>query len=239
MSGLRFNAALTVDVVLLTIRNGQLSVLLVERGGEPFKGSWALPGGFVDEDEDTEAAARRELEEETSLGQASGFECHLEQLRTYATPGRDPRGKVVSVAHLALTPSAPRPTGGDDAAAARYWPVADLDTADGPSLAFDHGRVIADGVERARSKLEYTPLATAFVEEPFTIADLRRVYETVWGTPVHRANFRRRVLSAEGFVQPVGGELYRRGPAELLHPALLRPSLDPDVQAETWEEGGL
>lgn len=217
---LRPNRALTVDVVLLTIRAGQLSVLLVERGGEPFKGSWALPGGFVDDGEDLEAAARRELAEETGVGDLDG---HLEQLRTYGAPGRDPRGPVVSVAHLAMVVEGVRIQSGDDAAAARFWPVEDIGTSDGPSLAFDHDQVVADGVERTRAKLEYTTLATAFVEEPFSMADLRGVYEAVWGCPLHRSDFRRKVLSVEGFVRPVGGDLYRRGDAAVLHPALLRP----------------
>ena len=233
---LRLNRALTVDVVLLTIRAGQLAVLLIERGNEPFKGMWALPGGFVDDGEDLEAAARRELAEETGVTE---FDGHLEQLRTYGAPGRDPRGPVVSVAHLAMVVEGLRPKGADDAAAARFWPVADLGTSDGPALAFDHDQVVADGVERARAKLEYTTLATAFVEEPFSLADLRRIYEAVWGRPLHRSNFRRKVLSVEGFVEPVGGELYRRGDAAVLHPALLRPPLDPTVQEQTWEEGGL
>jgi 8-oxo-dGTP diphosphatase len=236
MSPLRLSAAVSIDVVLLTIRHGQLSVLLVERGSEPFKGSWALPGGFVEDDEDLLDAAGRELCEETSVASFSG---HLEQLRTYGAPGRDPRGRVVSVAHLALVPDVGVVRGGDDAAAARFWPVGDVGTADGPSLVFDHAGILADGVERARAKLEYTPLATAFAEEPFSLAELRRVYEAVWGTELHRANFRRRVLSAQGFVEPVGGELYRRGSATLLHPAILRPAGDAGARADEWEEGGL
>lgn len=227
--------AVTVDVVALTIRNGQLSVLLVERGAPPFEGRWALPGGFVGPDEDLDAAARRELAEETGLDTVPG---HLEQLRTYGEPGRDPRMRVISTAYVGFVPDLPSPTAGSDAANARWWAVEDLDGEASPELAFDHRRIIDDGVERARSKLEYTSLAAAFTEEPFTIADLRRVYEAVWGVKLHPGNFRRKVLSTPGFVEPLGvktdpgasggrpAELYRRGSASLLHPAMLRSTTD-------------
>ena len=218
--------AVTVDIVLLTIRNGRLSVLLVERGGYPYRGEWALPGGFVERDEDADAAAVRELAEETGL---SDFPGHLEQLRTYTDPDRDPRMRVVSIAYVGFIPDLPRPSAGSDATSARWWAVEDCG-----DLAFDHARIVADGVERARAKLEYTSLAASFLEEPFTLSELRRVYEAVWDVELHVGNFRRKVLSTDGFVtaagrksQPVTGgrpaELYRRGPAVTLHPAMLRP----------------
>jgi 8-oxo-dGTP diphosphatase len=229
--------AATVDVVILTVRQGQLCVLLVRRGGHPHLGRWALPGGFVGPRETLDAAARRELAEETGLDTGT----HFEQLATYGDPDRDPRMRVISVAYLALVPDLPRPAGGTDATDARYWPVADLAAfaeerpaesgAGEPALAFDHGRILIDAVDRARSKLEYTSLATTFLEEPFTIADLRRVYEAVWGVPLHPANFRRKVLSTPGFVVPTGderptgrgwAELYTRGTTAQLHPAILR-----------------
>lgn len=222
--------AVTVDVVVLTVRLGQLSVLLVRRGGHPFKGYWALPGGFVGQDEDLDEAARRELAEEAGVVASAS---HLEQLRTYGSPHRDPRVRTVSVAYLGLMPDLPRPLAGTEAAEARFWPVADLSAADSPTrLAFDHERIVADGVERARAKLEYTSLATGFVEEPFTVADLRRVYEAVWSVPLHPANFRRKVLSTPGLVVPTGearatgrghAELFRRGAVTQLHPPMLRP----------------
>jgi 8-oxo-dGTP diphosphatase len=178
--------AVTVDLAVLTIRDGALHVLLVERGQDPFAGHWALPGGFVEPDESAETAAGRELAEETGLQDVTGL--HLEQLRTYSEPGRDPRMRVVSVAFTALLPNAPEPHGGSDAA------------------------------------------------DEFTLGELRQVYETVWGTELDRANFRRKVLATPGFVEPVPGAarltggrgkpaaLYRAGPATSLSPPLLRPS---------------
>jgi ADP-ribose pyrophosphatase YjhB (NUDIX family) len=214
--------SVTVDLVLLTIREGSLQALLIKRGIPPFAGDWALPGGFVRDGEDLTAAAARELREETGL--APG---HLEQLATYGDPARDPRGRVVTVAYLALLPDLPAPSAGTDAADAFWRPVP------AGGLAFDHDRILADGVERARSKLEYTPLATAFCPPEFTIAELRAVYETVWRTTLDPRNFHRKVTGAEGFVEPTGesvirergrpAQLFRRGSATLLHPALLRP----------------
>ncbi|ONH56912.1 NUDIX hydrolase [Frankia sp. CcI49] len=224
--------AVSVDVVLLTLRSGRLCVLVSQRATEPFCGSWALPGGFVAADEDLDSSARRQLAEETGVTTTG----HLEQLRTYGCPHRDPRTRVVSVAYLALLPNLPQPTTGRDGQHARWWPVEDLGSADGPTLAFDHPQIVADGVERARGKLEYTPLAAAFCEEPFTLADLRRVYEAAWGVVLDPPNFRRKVLSTPGFVVAVGqrssprgggrpAELYRLGSATALHPPLLRRSV--------------
>ncbi|MEV4274552.1 NUDIX hydrolase [Actinoplanes xinjiangensis] len=215
--------SVTVDLVLLTIRQGVLQVLLIRRGIEPYLGRWALPGGFVLADESLEEAAARELREETGLDPRAG---HLEQLATYGAPGRDPRGRVITVAYLALLPDLPSPVAGSDAASASWHPVDDV------ALAFDHDRILADGIERARAKLEYTPLATAFCPPEFTVAELRTVYETVWRTRLDPRNFHRKVTGAEGFVEPTGGtvirdrgrpaQLFRRGPATLLHPPLLR-----------------
>jgi 8-oxo-dGTP diphosphatase len=240
--------AVTVDIVVLTIDRGELSVLLVRRGVPPYRGLWALPGGFVRENEDLGAAAERELREETGVGltEAPPAEpggdrnepgsrltgAYLEQLRAYGAPGRDPRMRTISVAYLALVPEVGRVRGGDDAADAWLWPVADIEQGR-PRLAFDHALIVRDAVERARSKLEYTSVATSLLREPFTIGDLRRVYEAVWGVRLHPANFRRKVLATPGFVVPTGErvstgrgwtELYRRGTTTLLHPALLRRS---------------
>jgi ADP-ribose pyrophosphatase YjhB (NUDIX family) len=226
--------AVTVDVVALTIRDSVLQVLLVRRGVPPYLGSWALPGGFTTQEEDLANTAARELAEEAGPRLRT---THLEQLGTYGTPGRDPRMRVISVAYLAFAPELPEATAGSDAADAQWIPVAPAGSTGGLKLAFDHARILADGLERARAKLEYTPLATAFVREPFTISELREVYETVWGERLHAANFHRKVLSVPGFVEstgdftetggPRGGpraRLYRKGDAKLLHPALLRPA---------------
>lgn len=221
--------AVTVDLAVLTVRGGALHVLLVERGQEPYAGHLALPGGFVQPAESAETAARRELAEETGLVDVSGL--HLEQLRTYSEPDRDPRMRVVSVAFAALLPDAPEPYGGSDAADARWVPY---DSA--RPLAFDHDRILADAHERVGAKLEYSCLATAFCPAEFTLGELQQVYETVWGTTLDRPNFRRKVLATPGFVEQVPGAarltggrgkpaaLYRAGPATALHPPLLRPS---------------
>jgi 8-oxo-dGTP diphosphatase len=231
--------AVTVDVVALTIRDGRLCVLLVERGAQPFAGRRALPGGFVKE-EPLGGAALRELAEETGLTPGSGQldRVHLEQLGSYGDPGRDPRMRVVSVAYLAFAPSLPEPTAGSDAARAYWVPVGDV-----KDLAFDHDTILADGLERARAKLEYTPLATAFTEPEFTIGELRQVYAAVWGEDLHAGNFHRKVLSVPGFVESTGettakggdrggprAKLYRAGDARLLHPALLRPTREDRVR---------
>jgi 8-oxo-dGTP diphosphatase len=235
----------TVDVVALTIRDGELHVLLIKRGVPPFQGWWALPGGFVKAgvtvDEDLQHAALRELTEETG---ESPDRFHLEQLATYGAPDRDPRMRIISVAYLAFAPELPEPRSGGDAADAAWIPVDSLGLADdGGELAFDHAQIISDGVERARSKLEYTPLATAFAGDRFTISELRAVYETVWGERLHAGNFHRKVLSVPGFVEstgettesggPRGGpksRIYRAGDARLLHPALLRPATEDEVR---------
>ncbi|MFI6643437.1 NUDIX hydrolase [Streptomyces sp. NPDC050504] len=222
--------AVTVDLAVFTVRDNRLHVLLIERGEEPYKGAWALPGGFVQPRESAEQAARRELAEETGLDPVTVESLHLEQLRTYSEPGRDPRMRVVTVAYTALVPDLPEPRGGSDAARARWVaPVAY------ERLAFDHQRILADAHDRVGAKLEYTCIATGFCPPEFTVGELRQVYETVWGVELDRANFRRKVLATPGFVQPVEGPprltggrgkpaaLYRAGTATTLHPPLLRP----------------
>jgi 8-oxo-dGTP diphosphatase len=220
--------AVTVDLVVFTIREDELCVLAVRRGASPFRGRWALPGGFVQEDEGLLDAAQRELAEETGLEE---LPVHLEQLATYGAPRRDPRMRVVSVAYLALAAELPEPAAGTDASEARWRPVADA--LSGQSrLAFDHTKILADGLERARAKLEYSPLATAFCADEFTVAELRHVYEVVWGADLDPRNFHRKVTGSPGFLVPTGkqtirnggrpAQLYRRGRATLLNPPISR-----------------
>jgi 8-oxo-dGTP diphosphatase len=244
----------TVDLAVLTIRAGVLCALLVQRSDHPYRGFWALPGGHVlHGHESADVAAARELHEETRID-ATVSELHLEQLCTYSDPRRDPRIAaglhVTSVAYVAFTASLPEPTAGSDAVAARWWPIVDLDLTrqaeswqadewyDGTStqLGFDHAVILADAVKRARAKLEYTTLAASFVSEPFTLSDLRRVYDAVWGSAPDLANFRRKVLAVPDFVVPLddvrdssretGGRpplLYRRGAATLISPPIQQP----------------
>lgn len=236
-------AAITTDLVVLTIRHDTLTVLLVRRGEPPFAGQLALPGGFVWPDESLDQAAARELLEETGLslgptrGQPGGDAVHLEQLASYGDPGRDPRLHVVTVGYLALAAQLPVPVPGTDAADAAWVPVSGLarSARGNGGLAFDHDRILADGLERARAKLEYTPLATAFCPAEFTVGQLRRVYEIVWGTAIDPRNFHRKVTGTPGFLAPAGrstagdrgrpARLYRRGTAALLHPPMLRASV--------------
>lgn len=212
-----------VDLVILTVRSARLEVLLVRRGISPFRGRVALPGGFVRPSEDLPAAALRELREETGL---PADRIHLEQVATYGAPRRDPRGRVVSVAYLALVPDLPAPVAGSDAASADWYGVP------ATGLAFDHDTILADAVERARAKLEYSPLAAAFCAEEFTISELRGIYEAVWGVELDPRNFHRKATKTPGFVTPTGdtttrdggrpAQLFRRGPARTLHPPLTR-----------------
>ncbi|MTE21347.1 NUDIX domain-containing protein [Streptomyces sp. TRM43335] len=240
--------AVTVDLVVLTVRGHALCALVVRRGESPYRGRWALPGGFVRIDEDLEAAAARELAEETGLHAQGSDEphggVHLEQLATYGDPRRDPRMRVVSVAYLVLAPDLPTPTAGGDAHSVRWAPVDTLVAAGDEHggegkrpdpLAFDHGRILADGVERARSKIEYSSLATAFCPPEFTVGELRRVYEVVWGVALDPRNFHRKVTGTPGFLVPTGGtttrqggrpaQLFRAGGATLLNPPMLRPEI--------------
>jgi nucleoside phosphorylase/ADP-ribose pyrophosphatase YjhB (NUDIX family) len=222
---------LTVDLVILTLRGTSLQLLLVERGVDPYAGSLALPGGFLrDAREPVQVAARRELSEETGLDADSLL---LEQLGVYGDPDRDPRGRVVSVAYLAIAPRLPDPVAGTDAAAARWTPVGRV-LSESPPLAFDHRRIVADGVERARSKLEYSAIATAFCGPTFTISELQQVYEAVWDVRLDPRNFYRKIRGTRDFVIPTPSSkrpgagrparLFQAGPGKVLYPPMVRPA---------------
>jgi 8-oxo-dGTP diphosphatase len=226
---------LAVDLVILTLRESCLQVLLIERGVEPYQGALALPGGFLKTlDEDITAAAHRELAEEADLDVAT---LRLEQLGVYGAPGRDPRGRVVSVSYLAIAPRLPEPVAGTDAVKAGWRPADQVLSGD-LELAFDHRLIIADGVDRARAKLEHSPLATAFCGSTFTISDLQEVYEAVWGVSLDPRNFYRKVQKADGFIIEVGSErkpatgrparLFTGGPCEVLYPPMVRPAESPN-----------
>jgi 8-oxo-dGTP diphosphatase len=228
---------LTVDLVILTLRQARLHVLLIERGIDPYQGMAALPGGFLrNAEEDITAAAHRELAEEAGLDANA---LHLEQYGVYGNPGRDPRGRVVSVAYLAISPGLPEPIAGTDAAGARWVPVEDA-LSPAISLAFDHERIMADGVERARSKLEHSSLATAFCGPVFTLAELQQVYEAVWGIRLDPRNFYRKIQATQDFVIEVGSvkkagagrpaRLFRPGPGTVLYPPMMRPAVSASAE---------
>lgn len=179
-------AALTVDCVVFGFDESELKVLLIERGLAPFKGKWALPGGFVRVDETIDEAARRELLEETGL--ANVF---LEQLYTFGTVKRDPRERVVSVAYYALVKLAEHPaTGATDASDAAWFPVSKP-----PALAFDHTEILATALERLRGKVRYEPIGFELLPEKFTLSQLQHLYETVLNTELDKRNFRKKILS--------------------------------------------
>jgi 8-oxo-dGTP diphosphatase len=195
--------AVTVDVVVLTMAKGQLQVLLVQRGVDPFAGMWAIPGGFKRPDETLDEAARRELHEETGVdGNAL-----LRQFGAYGDPDRDPRMNVVTVAYVAVIRDIGTPAASTDAAAAALIPVDEV-VGGQVELAFDHTTILGDAVDRVRTDLELTGTATAFLPPTFTLAELRSVYEAVWNVRYDAANFRKRVLAEDGWVIPTG----RRAP---------------------------
>jgi 8-oxo-dGTP diphosphatase len=178
-------AALTVDCVVFGFDEGELKVLLIERGLEPFKGRWALPGGFVRVEETLDAAARRELAEEAGLSNV-----FLEQLYTFGTVDRDPRERVVSVAYYALVKlSEHSAKAATDAANARWFPVSEV-----PKLAFDHAAILETAIERLKGKVRYQPIGFELLPPKFTLSQLQHLYEAVLGTELDKRNFRKKVL---------------------------------------------
>ena len=192
--------AITTDIVIFTIRQQHLELLPIQRKGEPYRDCWALPGGFVEIDEDLEACALRELEEETGV---TGV--YLEQLYTFGTPGRDPRERVISIAYYALVPTGClQIRAASDASEVGWFNRDDL-----PPLAFDHDVIVSMAHDRLASKLDYSTIALQFMPGKFTLSELQKVYEIIWGEPVDKRNFRKRVLAYNCIKDT--GELKRNG----------------------------
>ena len=212
--------SVTVDTAIFSLHAERLQVLLVQRSAAPFAGWWALPGGFINMDESLEAAAARELDEETGVEEA-----YLEQLYTYGDPGRDPRGRVISVAFYALIPTDAQahPSSGSDASQAGWFDVDRL-----PPLAFDHSEIVAYALRRLRYKLEYSAVGFELLPGEFTLSELQNTYEIILGEKLDKRNFRRRMLEA-GVIEPTRTKRGVEGrPAQLYR---YRPDAVAEVKA--------
>lgn len=205
--------SVAVDIVIFTILDADLKVLLIKRKNPPYQGSWALPGGFVvvggpgadgEQGEDLEEAAARQLSEETRLPRGSVF---LEQLYTFGRAGRDPRTRVISVAHYALVrPNlAPFVAAGEDTTDAVWRSVSEVVSL---PLAFDHGDMLTVALDRIRGKIDYSPIAFELVPETFSIPELRAVYEVIKGTTYDPGNFRRKFnrMVTDGIIERAPGK---------------------------------
>ena len=182
----------TVDAVLFTIRDRKLHLLLIKRLAKPFESRYALPGGFLREDESPDEAAIRELREETGVGHV-----YLEQLYTFGDPKRDPRGRVITIAYYALVPHNQVLRAGTDASDAGWFPVTEL-----PPLAFDHRKIAEYAHQRIRNKLDYTNVGFELLPDRFTLTDLQLVHEAILGKALDKRNFRRKILQ-KGIVKPM------------------------------------
>lgn len=180
--------AVTVDIMICSIRDSCLQALFIKRAEEPYKGFWALPGGFIKIGESLEEAAARELEEETGI-----VDAFLEQLYTYGDPNRDPRDRIITIAYYALIAADKkiRPEGGTDAEQAAWFPVDKL-----PDLAFDHTGIVQYALRRLRYKLEYSAVGFELLPRRFTLSELQTTYEIILGEQLDKRNFRRRILDA-------------------------------------------
>jgi 8-oxo-dGTP diphosphatase len=178
--------AITVDVVIFRLFDGDLRVLLIQRAFQPYKDKWALPGGFVNINEHLEDAAKREMEEETGIRQV-----YLEQLYTFSEPRRDPRGRVITVVYFALLSKDVVIRPGEEATSAEWHSV--LKT---PELAFDHGKILGYALQRLRYKLEYSAIGFELLPDEFTLSELQTAYESVLSEKLDKRNFRRHLLEA-------------------------------------------
>jgi 8-oxo-dGTP diphosphatase len=184
--------AVTVDIVIFTIRDNKLKLLLIRRAYKPYQGKWALPGGFINMDEDLDAAARRELEEETGV---SGV--YLEQLYTFGAPKRDPRERVITVAYYALIPSEEiQLKAASDAEAVGWFGMDEL-----PELAFDHSDILKLAHERLVAKLDYSTIALQFLPKAFTLNEVQSIYEIIYQDEVDKRNFRKWILGLDQLVE--------------------------------------
>jgi len=178
--------AVTVDIVIFTVKEKDLQVLLVKRGVEPSKGMWALPGGFVKMDESIENAAKRELEEETGVS-----DVYLEQLYTFGDPKRDSRGRVITIAYMALVNSGDLEIrASTDAEEVQFFSVNKL-----VNVAFDHNKIISYALKRLKWKFEYTTVAFSLLPEKFTLTQLQELYENIFQKKLDKRNFRKKILS--------------------------------------------
>ena len=184
--------AVTTDCVIFGYDGKELKVLLIERGIEPFKGSWAFPGGFLNMDEDAHAGARRELKEETGLENA-----FIEQFHTFSEPGRDPRGRVITIAHYALV-KIQEVEGGDDAAQARWFPIGEV-----PPLAFDHDRILRMAMSRLKERIHFEPVGFELLPDVFTMPQLQNLYEAILEVHFDRRNFASKMLKL-GILEDTG-----------------------------------
>lgn len=184
--------AVTTDCVIFGYDGKELKVLLIERGIEPFKGCWAFPGGFLNMDEDALAGARRELKEETGLENA-----FIEQFHTFSEPGRDPRGRVITIAHYALV-KIQEVEGGDDAAQARWFPIGEVHP-----LAFDHDRILRMAMSRLKEKIHFEPVGFELLPDVFTMPQLQNLYEAILEVHFDRRNFASKMLKL-GILEDTG-----------------------------------
>lgn len=184
--------AVTVDCVVFGFDEGDLKVLLVQRELDPYRGKWALPGGFVHEDESLDEAARRELREETGLEKL-----YLEQLYTFGDVDRDPRGRVITIAYYALVKLADhRVKAATDASSAAWFSVADV-----TRLAFDHQTILDTALARLKAKVRYQPIGFELLPVKFALSELQHLYEVILETPLDKRNFRKKILGAELLVE--------------------------------------
>ena len=184
--------AVTTDCVIFGYDGKELKVLLIERGIEPFKGCWAFPGGFLNMDEDALAGARRELKEETGLEDA-----FIEQFHTFSEPGRDPRGRLITIAHYALV-KIQEVEGGDDAAQARWFPIGEV-----PPLAFDHDRILRMAMSRLKERIHFEPVGFELLPDVFTMPQLQNLYEAILEVHFDRRNFASKMLKL-GILEDTG-----------------------------------